>query len=119
MKRVLISVLALITTSLLILGCGSGSGPQSLTVAPASANIWTNYETGQYHDVVLTATLSNGGMPADLQWTTSDACVAPGNYIQNTATIVCNFTCGGSATATIKATSQGLTGTASIHCTWE
>jgi hypothetical protein len=93
----------------------------SLGVQPASASAFTNLGNGSYQGVTLTATLSNGAVPASVQWKTSAACVAiVPQQTKNTNTVICNFTCGpGTATATISATAQGLTGTSSITCTWQ
>src|SRR5579859_655533 len=119
MKRTFL-IAVLIATGLFILNCGgSGSTPLSLNVQPAAASAFTDFTNGTYQAVGLTATLSSGQMPTGLKWTTNIPCVAVGSSIGNTATVVCNFTCGGGpATATITATAQGLTGTSSVTCTW-
>jgi hypothetical protein len=119
-KRPSLAIFALVITCLTGLSCGGGS-MLSLSLQPAAASISTNYEQGTYSDVVLTATLSNGTVPTDVQWKTSVGCVAiDPTRTQNTNTVVCNFTCGpGTAKATITATAQGLTGTSSVTCTWQ
>ena len=117
MKRAFLIVALLVTCSS-VLSCG-GEGPLSLSVEPAFADASTNYQTGTYQSVVLTAILSNGEQPSGVQWTTSDPCVAVGNDIADTTTVVCNFTCPGpTATAVITATAQGQTGMSSVTCTW-
>lgn len=94
--------------------------PLVLSVSPASARASTDFSLNQFTPALLTATLSDGTIPTDIQWATTDACIAPGNNVQNTTTVVCNFTCGtGSATATITATAQGLTAAAKVACTWQ
>ena len=91
----------------------------TLKVQPASASAFTDFANGTYQGAVLTATLSNGQVPTDLHWTTNVPCIATGNDLANTTTVICNFTCGGgTATATITATAQGLTGTSSVTRTW-
>ena len=118
MKQTL-SFVMLIGVGLFLLSCGGGSMGQSLSVQPASATAFTNFATGFYQGVTLTATLSNGAVPASVTWKTSAPCVAIDPAItKNTTTVICNFTCGGTATATITATAQGLTGKSSVTCTW-
>ena len=117
MTRAFLGILAL-TSICLLVSCGGGSTPLSLSVQPATSDIFTSFEDGTYTSAVLTATLSNGTVPANIQWKTSNACIAPGDFLNNTATVVCNFTCGGMGTATIRATAQGLSGTATVNCTW-
>jgi hypothetical protein len=114
MKR---GFLLVITMAVLAVSCG---GQLSLNVQPPTASASTNYQTNTYQPVVLTAILSNGQTPIGLQWKSSDECVDVGNNVENIATVVCSFTCGaGTATATITATAQGLTGHSTVTCTWQ
>src|ERR1700753_3500850 len=94
-KRCIVLILAVMCL-LLTSGCGGGSmaTPLVLGVVPASSNIFTNFESQQFTTATLSATLSDGTVPVNVQWTTSNGCVAPGNNLQNTTTVVCNFTCG-------------------------
>jgi hypothetical protein len=114
-------VIAIIVASLPASGCGSNGGgePLTLTVQPESASAYTNYTNSTYQSAVLSAVLSNGLAPNSVLWQTTDACVAVGNYIANTTTVVCNFTCPkGTRTGTITATAQTLTASSSVTCTW-
>ncbi len=123
MKLAVLMTLALLAACLPILSCGSGSSAQApfaLIVTPQSADIWTDAQSGDYLDAVLTATLSNGQAPTSVQWMSSNACIAPGGFVKNTATVTCSFTCGsGTETATLTATGQGFDGTSTITCTWK
>ncbi len=123
MKRPLLGMAGLMLVGLLTLNCGSGkkSVPVfALIVRPESASIWTNERTNEYLDVVLAAVLNNDQPPATVQWTTTEACVAPGGFFDNTTTVICSFSCNrGPTTATITATAQGFTATSSVKCTWE
>ena len=116
--KVIVPIGLLVLLAAVSLGCG-GAGMPSLTVQPATASGYTDYETGLYQAVVLTAKLSNGQMPSGLTWSTDHPCVAVGNPVQNTETVVCNFTCGtGTQTATITASSEGMTAHSTVTCTW-
>jgi hypothetical protein len=121
MRRPL-SVIAIIVAGVLASGCGSNGGgdlPLTLTVQPESASAYTDYTNSTYQGAVLSAVLSNGLAPTSVLWQTSDACVAVGNYIANTTTVICNFTCPkGTKTATITATAQTLTASSSVTCAW-
>src|ERR1700731_580036 len=107
----------IIISCLLTVSCGGRGGmaaPLVLAVNPAAARASPDFTLQQFTPAVLTATLSDGTIPTNIQWTTTNGCIAPSSNLQNTTTVVCNFTCGtGSATATITATAQGLTGKAS------
>jgi hypothetical protein len=121
MKRILLGLALLFAASVSLLNCGSGNSSPSLSVTPASASISTNFANGTYQGAELTAQLSNGATPTNVQWTTSAACVvvSPITPSNTSANVVCNFTCGGgSLTATITATSGSLTGKSSVTCTW-
>lgn len=122
MKRPLLGVALLTFVGSVMLNCGSGKNSVpvfALIVRPESASIWTNEKTNEYLNVALTAVLNNDQPPANVQWSTSDACVAPGGPVKNTTTVVCSFSCNkGPTTAIITATAQGLTGTSSVTCTW-
>jgi hypothetical protein len=122
MKQTL-SLVMLIAVGLFLLNCGGGTmgqPPLSLSVQPASATAFTDFASGTYQGALLTATLSNGAVLTSVTWKTSAACVAIDPTItKSTTTVICNFTCGpGTATATITATAQGLTGKSSVTCTW-
>jgi hypothetical protein len=101
-------------------GCGGGGkAPLVLGVTPSSANIFVDFEAGTFSSATLTATLSDGTIPTDVQWTTSQGCVAISpNTNTNTVSVVGNRTCGGVVTSTITATAQGLTGNSSVTCTF-
>lgn len=124
MKRPLLAIVALIVASSFVLSCGGGSGPLTLSVKPATASISTNLQTGQIELVTLQAVLSNGQSPTNVQWTTSNAYVGIGGIMTgNPTTTVAGCNIQGEAgwviTATITAAAQGLTGTASVTCSWE
>jgi hypothetical protein len=102
-------------------GCGGGGGmaPLVLGVTPSSANTFVDFEAGTFSSATLTATLSDGTIPTDVQWTTSQGCVAiSSNTNTNSVSVVGNRTCGGVVTSTITAAAQGLTGKASVTCTF-
>src|SRR5882724_7928375 len=113
----------IVISCLLTVSCGGRGGmtaPLVLAVTPAVARASTDFSLNQFTPALLTATLSDGTIPTNIQWTTTNGCIAPGSNLQNTTTVVCNFTCGtGSATATITATAQGQTATSSVACTWQ
>lgn len=117
------------TVSLLItmlsfsaLSCGGGGSSMTpqLTIQPASASIFTNYALGTYQAATLTAMFSDGTVPTNIQWSTSNGCVGVNTQrTQNTNTAACSFTCpGGTITATITASAGGSTATSSVTCTW-
>lgn len=99
---------------------GTGSMTSQLVIQPAGASIFTNYALGTYQTAPLTALFTDGSVPTNVQWKTTNGCVAVDTQrTQNTNTVVCNFTCpGGVITATITATAQGSTGSSSVTCTW-
>ncbi|MGO8796687.1 MAG: hypothetical protein ACLQLC_17830 [Candidatus Sulfotelmatobacter sp.] len=117
--------MALIAACSLVLNCGGGSsGPLTLAVKPSVAAINTDVQTGQIQLVTLQAVLSSGQSPTDVQWSTSNSYVGVGGIETGNPTttdVGCNIQGlpGWVITATITATAQGLTGTASVTCTWD
>ena len=107
------ALLALIVMISPALSCGGGGPQLSLTVIPPSAELTSI--GGDLEQETLKAVLSDGVMPSNVRWTTSDACVP----VNQSGVVVCNgpLTCAeGTIVATITATAQGLKGTSSITC---
>jgi len=123
MNRVLL-LATLIAAGLLALSCGGGGSGPSLSIMPASASATTNVELGLLGGVTLQAVLSNRQTPTNVQWSSNAPLVGVSFPVVGEpagADVGCFLQgpSGSQITATITATSQGLTGTASVTCNWD
>jgi hypothetical protein len=125
-KTPLMSLILLmtITIGLLVSSCGGGgSSALSLSITPSSASATTNVELEQFGGVTLQADLSNGQTPTNVQWSSSAPLVGVSFPVVGEpagADVGCSLQgpSGAQITATITATSQGLTATAAVTCHW-
>ena len=122
MNRLLL-LATLIVASLLALSCGGGGSALTFSIMPSSASATTNVEFGQIGGVTLQAVLSNGQTPANVQWSSNAPLVGVSFPVVGDpagADVGCSLQgpSGAKITATITATSQGLTATAAVTCNW-
>lgn len=118
-------LVALTIAAAFVLGCGGGGGGGlSLSITPRSSTATTNVEFGEIGGVTLQAVLSNGEAPTNVQWSSNAPLVGVSFPVvgePEAADVGCSLEgpSGGTVTATITATSQGLTGTATVVCNWD
>jgi hypothetical protein len=111
MKNSLFALLALGVLCLGFAGCGTDKPPVTLSIEPSYSTLVRTNQPAEFF-LQLKPILSNGAIPTAVQWTSSNGC----NPVNQSAIVFCNDSCGGTTTATITATTQGMTATAQVVC---
>jgi hypothetical protein len=122
MRSRLVSTLTLAAICFLWLSCGGGSQAPTLSIQPPTATVSNNTELGLFGGVTLQAVLSNGQTPTNVQWSGGAPLipVIPLSTGSAQANVGCSIQgpAGAQLTATVTATTQGLTASAKVTCVW-